>query len=259
MCALRGTSSIQILIADDNALNRRIVQDMLKLRGYKPRSVSDGAEAIQALESESFDLVIMDCLMPGMDGYETTRAIRQADPSCMNPEIPILAITALASESDKKKCLTAGMNDYISKPFVAEELFRRVEALLGTHARAGCGHPSEQADNGAGRYTKRNQADEQGNLLGKALRSMSALLTRDLQQWQAELNEFLERDDYEQIQLLAHKIRGTADVIGHAGLSELSAQLERSARLRDETLVPPLVRKVITCLKELPQTVNADG
>ena len=93
--------------------------------GYRADAVADGQEAIKALENIPYDLVLMDCQMPEMDGFEATRAIRK-----MKMEIPIIALTANAMKGDRELCLAAGMNDYLSKPVNSAELAAALERWL---------------------------------------------------------------------------------------------------------------------------------
>jgi CheY-like chemotaxis protein len=101
-----------ILIAEDNPTNRLVVLSQLKKLGYGAKAVKDGSEAVQALRAGDYDLVLMDCEMPVMDGYEATRQIRQS----LHSDIPIIALTASAMQSDRERCMKEGMSDYLAKP-----------------------------------------------------------------------------------------------------------------------------------------------
>ncbi|MEK6556304.1 MAG: ATP-binding protein, partial [Bdellovibrionota bacterium] len=116
-----GEPRPRILVAEDNKINQLVTTAMLNQLGCEFVVVIDGYEAISALEKEDFDLVLMDCQMPSMDGLEATRRIR-ASPSTRNRNIPILALTANAMQGDREACLKAGMDDYISKPISFEDL-----------------------------------------------------------------------------------------------------------------------------------------
>ena len=111
--------TLRILLAEDNVSSQKVALQMLKRLGYRADVVANGIEALQALERQPYDLVLMDVRMPEMDGLEATRIIRQRWPE-NGPKI--IAITAYALEGDREKCLEAGMDDYISKPIRMEEL-----------------------------------------------------------------------------------------------------------------------------------------
>ncbi len=113
---------LHILVAEDNTTNRIIAVKMLEKLGHSAQAVANGQEALESMRRFSYDLVLMDCQMPVMDGFETTRAIRQSSADVMNPEIPIIALTAHAMKGDRDLCLEAGMNDYVSKPTNVHDL-----------------------------------------------------------------------------------------------------------------------------------------
>jgi CheY-like chemotaxis protein len=110
----------RILLAEDNLINQKLVLKILEKLGYQAEAVLNGEEVLKKLETDSYDLVLMDVQMPVKDGYEATREIRKREPA--QPHIPIVALTALAIKGDREKCLDAGMDDYISKPIKPDEL-----------------------------------------------------------------------------------------------------------------------------------------
>jgi len=123
------TKEAHILIAEDNRVNQQIVFETLNKYGYLPHVVGSGVEALDALRESKYDLILMDCQMPEMDGYETTKVIRNSE-SLNCKEIPIVAMTANAIAGDKEKCIAAGMNDYISKPLHDIDLLKIIERNL---------------------------------------------------------------------------------------------------------------------------------
>lgn len=116
----------KILIAEDNLLNQKLVSFMLKNRGYDSKACSNGKEAVKLLEKGDFNLVLMDIEMPEMNGYEATRYIRET----LHSDVPVIALTAHASEEEKQKCRMVGMNNYITKPFKAAEFYALIENYL---------------------------------------------------------------------------------------------------------------------------------
>ncbi len=113
---------IRILVAEDNPVNQKVAQAMLKKMGLGADVVANGLEAVDALQTNPYDLVLMDCHMPEMDGFEATRVIRQEGSKAQNPGIPIIAMTAATMQGDREKCIQAGMNEFIAKPVQQKEL-----------------------------------------------------------------------------------------------------------------------------------------
>ena len=114
----------RILLVEDNPVNQLVAKGMLAKLGCQVQVAAHGAEALELLEQETFDLVLMDCNMPVMDGYEASRRIRQ---SGRWPELPIVALTANAMPEERERCRAAGMNDYLAKPFRREELLALID------------------------------------------------------------------------------------------------------------------------------------
>jgi CheY-like chemotaxis protein len=119
--AQQPSTSLHVLVAEDNAVNQRLVVRLLEKRGHRIEIAGNGREALAALEKTSFDLVLMDVQMPEMDGLEATTAIRERERS-RGCHQPIIALTAHAMKGDREKCLVAGMDGYLTKPIRPEEL-----------------------------------------------------------------------------------------------------------------------------------------
>ena len=170
---------MKILLAEDNHVNQKVAVRMLAKLGYRVDVVANGNEAIEALERIPYDLVLMDCMMPGMNGFEATRRIRECEASDRRREasdepanphtpprpshIPIIAMTANAMKGDRKKCLEAGMDDYVPKPVRIEELDgvlqRWISRQQETHGEASLVPPSGDTS-GKGQKHKGNLVDQ---------------------------------------------------------------------------------------------------
>jgi len=135
---LQGPSR-HILVAEDTLVNQRVMQALLEKRGFKVTVVPDGQQAVTALAGDhAFDLVLMDMQMPVMDGLEATRRIRQREADNGRSRLPIIALTANATEHDRRACLNAGMDDFIAKPFRNDDILLVLQRqLAATPAKAG--------------------------------------------------------------------------------------------------------------------------
>jgi signal transduction histidine kinase/DNA-binding response OmpR family regulator len=122
--------AVRILLAEDNITNQQVAMGALKKLGLRADVVPNGEEAISALETLHYDLVLMDCHMPKMDGYEATRQIRNPKSAVRNHQIPIIAMTANSMRGDREKCLEAGMNDFLSKPVSPQALVNALKKWL---------------------------------------------------------------------------------------------------------------------------------
>jgi CheY-like chemotaxis protein len=127
----RERDRTRVLIAEDNVVNQKVAQLTLERLGYSVRVVSNGIEALAALEQEPFQVILMDCQMPEMDGFETTSEIRRREGGFAHH--PIIAMTASAMQGDRERCFVVGMDDYIAKPVQPAALDRVLQRWLDRH------------------------------------------------------------------------------------------------------------------------------
>jgi CheY-like chemotaxis protein len=123
------STSLRVLVVEDNPVNQRVAATMLASFGCQVTLVANGREAVEALVRPTFDLVLMDCFMPEMDGFEATRLIRQREWGTAR-HVPIIALTASASDDERLRCLEAGMDDYLAKPYRKAELAQVLDRHL---------------------------------------------------------------------------------------------------------------------------------
>jgi CheY-like chemotaxis protein len=126
---LRSRRQLQILLAEDNLINQKVAARLLEKMGHEITIASDGCEALEAMEGKSYDLVLMDCQMPRMDGYAATQAIRQLN---LEHRIPIVAMTADATPDGKRRCIESGMDFFLTKPVDAGRLFNLIEQVAAS-------------------------------------------------------------------------------------------------------------------------------
>jgi CheY-like chemotaxis protein len=122
-------STLKILLAEDHPANREIAQYFLQKMGCKADVAENGRAAVAALDQQSYDIVLMDCLMPEMDGFEATQQIREKEKKTQVTPVVIIALTANAMSQDRELCLAAGMDDYLSKPLSLQAL----QAAIARH------------------------------------------------------------------------------------------------------------------------------
>jgi osomolarity two-component system sensor histidine kinase NIK1 len=123
---------MEILLVEDNLLNQKVVVFNLRKNNYNVTAVTNGDDALLRYNEKKFDLILMDIMLPEMDGYEITIKIRELENERgVIKKVPIIALTANALDNDKDKCLQAGMTDYLSKPFTSLELNEMIEKYKG--------------------------------------------------------------------------------------------------------------------------------
>ena len=127
---------LRILVAEDDEPNQQVFRMMLERRGYSVRIVANGRQALAALDEESFDLLLLDVRMPEMDGWQVVESLRRGEgenPGC--GRLPVIALTAMAQKSHRDRCMQAGMDEYLSKPLRAAELYATLDRVLARQGR----------------------------------------------------------------------------------------------------------------------------
>jgi len=225
----------RILLVEDNPVNQLVAQGILKKFGLKADLAGNGYEALSALEMIKYDLVLMDVQMPELDGLETTRRIR----ALANPQwasLPIIAMTAHAREEDRQECLSAGMNDYLSKPVNPKRLGQLLMRWLpdSGEAKVEASAPSPTTTavkelNGTSVFRREALLE---NVMGdeSLARAVAAAGMQDLKEGGQKLLEALERSDPEGSYPIAHTIKGVAFNLGAERLSALAEGIESKSR-----------------------------
>ena len=215
---------LRILVVEDNPVNREVLLAQLSRLGYQAAAVENGAEAVEALAAAGYDLVLMDCQMPVMDGFEATLHIREVHRS----DIPIVAVTADAMPADRDRCLQAGMNDYLAKPV---ELQRLADMLAKWLPAPSAGGSAEARDdpNPQGPMIF-NQDALMGRLLGDQDLAGAILLSfvGDCPARLDELRQRIAEADASGARLLAHSLKGAAATVAAEELCAFAGAIEQA-------------------------------
>jgi two-component system, sensor histidine kinase and response regulator len=234
-----------VLLVEDNPVNREVATGMLELLGYQVDSAEDGREALEISATGIYDLIIMDCQMPVMDGFTATAGIRDRERQTNGPRIPIIALTANAMIGDRERCLKAGMDDYLSKPFTQQQLKDIVNrwrsqadaaSAHGTRGSASCEYPSLPTSTSSDttdavdctaweplRILKGpGQPDALHEIIGVYLTSSQALV--DI------LRQPLQDQKHDAMMISAHTLKSSSATLGALRLATLANELEEACR-----------------------------
>jgi signal transduction histidine kinase/HPt (histidine-containing phosphotransfer) domain-containing protein/ActR/RegA family two-component response regulator len=245
----------RILVAEDDPTNQAVVLAQLSKLGFVADLAGTGAEAIRALEAREYDLILMDCHMPEMDGYEATRRIRASG----KRDVPIIALTADAMQGHHGRCIRDGMNDFLSKPVELRQLSDVLAKWLrGDRAPS----PIQAAAVGTGEAVP--VFDESG-LLGRLMNDRELARTvlggflQDCPLQLALLSERLAEADAPGTRRQAHKIKGAAACVSAESLRALMLQMERAATANDLTRVSALLPRATEDFERLKTTLQTAG
>ncbi len=243
--ALLRRSNVHILLAEDNITNQQVAQGILRKLGLTVDTVANGREAVEALRSVPYNLVLMDVQMPEMDGIEATRAIRDVTAGSLNHGIPIVAMTAHAMRGDREKCIEAGMDDYLAKPIVPAILAETVEKWIAGYATSTrkSKPPSSVRPSPEPAPTFRKdgptpifvEATVIKRLMGDRdlARNIVIDFLNDIPKQIAALKGHVDTDDLVNAERQAHTIKGAASMVGGLALQQAAACVEESARNND--------------------------
>jgi CheY-like chemotaxis protein len=226
--------ALRVLLAEDNVVNQRVAVRLLEKQGHRVRVVTTGAAAVAAVRDGAFDLVLMDIQMPELDGLTATARIREAERGT-GRHVPVVAMTAHAMAGDRERCLAAGMDDYLAKPFDPADLAR----VLGAHPapdspRAAV--PAGAAEEPFDRAAVLKQFGGDASLLAEIVGAFAAECPR----MAAALRAAGEAGDRTAVRRHAHSLKGSLSVLGPSAALDAARRVEQLApsaeppALRDE-------------------------
>jgi CheY-like chemotaxis protein len=239
---------LRILLAEDNVVNQKVALRLLGQMGYRADVAGNGLEAIEAIERQTYDVVLMDVQMPELDGFEASREINRRWPGDRRPRI--VAMTANVMQGDRELCVAAGMDDYVSKPIRVEELVAALERCQPTRPEVSRGAPAPvaRAEEGrrevspipAGRAGTPSAGAIDPTAFDRLTATMGARFTAELidtffedaRELIAAMRRALTETDLDGFRRAAHSLKSNSATLGATGLAELARELETLARAR---------------------------
>ncbi|MBI3575878.1 MAG: response regulator [Gammaproteobacteria bacterium] len=266
----RPRSNARLLLAEDNPVNQEVALGMLEMLGYRADVAADGQEVLEALARGSYDLILMDCQMPRLDGYEATRVIRRQEQAGQKKRIPIVALTANVMAEDRERCLKSGMDDYLPKPLSREELERVLARWLGpSHASetpASVENPPPTAppsktpvvqadllDHKALNAIRALQRDGAPSILDKVV----GLYLGSAPELIRQMSAAAERNDAPALQKAAHSLKSSSANVGALHLSALCKELETMGRVNSTDGAAQKAKAVEAEFKRVEQALAA--
>jgi CheY-like chemotaxis protein len=244
---------LSVLLVEDNMVNRTLALEMLQRLGCDAMHAGNGVEALDALEKQEFDVVLMDCQMPVMDGFIATRKLREREVAKKIDPTRVVALTANALAGDREACLAAGMNDYLAKPFTLAQL--RNILLPSKVSRSAANKVT--LDHAAIEAVRQLDPEGQDRLLSRLI----ALYRDDSSQLLADMENALKVGDAENVARAAHTLKSSSANLGATNVAAIARQIEHAARNGDISDLPASITKLraqrTVALSELEALDNA--
>ena len=239
-----------ILLVEDNLINQQVALGILQIQGYSVTVVNNGREALDAHAQGAFDLILMDCHMPEMDGFEATREIRGRERSSIGKRVPIIALTANAMAQDREECLNTGMDDHLSKPFSMQTMQDMLDRWMPQAASTRSEAAAELAARGpakAAAALDRRVLDQLSTLLKpeRLARAINFYLVESPKLIQ-KLKQAAAANDAPEIVRSAHSLKSSSANLGASVLSRYCEDIEASARRADAEEACKLFAKIET-------------
>jgi len=234
-------SAVRILLAEDNITNQQVAVGILKKLGLRVDAVANGAEAVKALETLPYDLVLMDVQMPDMNGLEATQQIRNPQSAVRNHQIPIIAMTAHALQGDRERCLDAGMNDYVTKPVDPQALVEALNKWLPKEAATTNDREPEAPEATASVSVERPKTAifDKANMMARMMddedlaRTVAEGFIEDIPRQIEALRGYLDAVDARGVERQAHTIKGASANVGGECLRVVAFEMEKAGRAGD--------------------------
>jgi len=246
---------LNVLLVEDHAINEKLAVTLLERWGHHVEVASNGQIALNMVANQQFDVILMDMMMPVMDGLEATRHIRAAE---TGRRTPIIAMTANAMATDRDRCLAAGMDDYISKPIKAPELQQMLQHYAAGHALA------LQSRHAALPVTPQQAMlfDYAAAMTQVDQEVLGIIAQAFVDQWPDDLAKMragLETGDLQVVLHVAHALKGTLSMFGAKPASDLAHQIEKNAMRSDAAGAGKLLPALVTEMDRLIPVIPLEG
>jgi CheY-like chemotaxis protein len=236
---IESSRQLRILVAEDNLVNQKLVMRLLEKMGHLSKLAQNGREVLRMLESETFDLVLMDVQMPEMDGLTATRKIREMEIQTKS-HVPIIAMTAHAIKGDRERCLEAGMDSYISKPMTSQGIAAAIAEVVPVKYQGNV--PTRTPLTEVSSLTwNRSAVLERIDGDESLLRELLTIFLDESPRQLTTLQQAIETDNPEEMERTAHSIKGELGYLGLAHAAEISRTLEHLGHQRNLQSTPELL------------------
>jgi two-component system sensor histidine kinase/response regulator len=259
-----GSRPLRVLVAEDNAVNRRVITRILERAGHQPVAVANGRLAVAAVAQQrpgaGFDLVLMDVQMPEMDGLEAARTLRGAE-ATTGAHLPIIALTAQAMKGDRERCLEAGMDGYVSKPIDRDQLFATIEEVMSGQQRTPASPDATPADNAPAQPPAFNRDELLGRIDGdrQLLVELIQVFRDSLPSMLADLDAAVAAADAERVHRAGHALKGTLLNMSAGPAATLARELDDAARVGDLGQAPDRLVRLGRELERLEQALAKEA
>jgi CheY-like chemotaxis protein/HPt (histidine-containing phosphotransfer) domain-containing protein len=255
-----------ILLVEDNITNQQVALGILKKLGLRAEALANGAEALKALETIPYDLVLMDVQMPVMDGLEATRQIRDPQSPVSNHQIPIIAMTAHAMQGDRDKCLEVGMDDYVSKPVSPQALAEVLEKWLPRKTGAKVEPAPVTPDKGPipamseAEMPVFDRASMMDRMMGDAELAQTVVegFIEDMPRQISALRGYVEAGDVKGAERSAHTIKGASAIVSGEALRLTAVEIEKAAKAGDMEAVKAWIAELESEFDRLKQAMSEE-
>ncbi|MDH5544131.1 MAG: PAS domain S-box protein [Gammaproteobacteria bacterium] len=256
-----------VLLVEDNPVNQEVSSELIRQLGMTVDIAANGIEAVEAVKRSPYDLVLMDCQMPEMDGYEATNYIRIFENSQSRTKVNIIALTANAMKGDREKCIAVGMNDYLSKPFTLEQLISTLRRWLPEHQE---NQPIPQTKTSES-DTATTERDEKPmseiidyNIVNGLRSILKDRFAEMLEKFETnalklveDMKNTLSSGDNESLRRAAHTLKGSSGTVGAQKVAETSLVLEKAAKEGQLDSATEMIAEIETALEQFREQIPA--